>query len=98
MNIDELQKILKRKKANKIFPFDGTESLPMAGRIKRGMKSKCFFCKEDITDERFVAGFKTGHKNVLMHSSCFREEEALYNSSVVQPIIKNFFKGINQDE
>jgi hypothetical protein len=90
MNINELEKMLKRKKPRKIFPLDGTESLPMAGRLKRGIKSLCFFCKSDIVDETFVAGFKAGHKNVLMHQECFEEEHMLYTSTIVKKILPGF--------
>lgn len=89
MKIDELEKTLKRKKPHKIFPFDGIESLPMSGRLKHGIKSKCFFCKQDITDNTFVAGFKQGHKNVLMHESCHHEEYILYTSV----ILEKFYSG-----
>lgn len=89
MKINELEKALKRKKPHKIFPFDGTESLPMAGRLKRGIKSLCFFCKSTIVDPTFVAGFKAVHKNVLMHESCFNEENILYTSTIMQ----NFYSG-----
>lgn len=92
MNISELEKTLKRKKPHKIFPFDGTESLPMTGRIKHGMKSKCFFCKADILDPTFKAGFKTGHKNVLMHESCYNEEYMLYVSLVLDRFYKTPLK------
>ncbi len=87
MNIKELEKVLKRRKPHKIFPLGGTESLPMDGRIKRGIKSLCFFCKTDIVDPTFVVGFKQGHKNVLMHQSCFEDEQLLYTSTITA----NFF-------
>lgn len=94
MNIKDLEQALIKKrrkgKPHKIFPLDGTESLPMAGRLKHGIKSLCFFCKCDITDETFVAGFKTGHKNVLMHQECFENEHLLYTSSIVKKILPGF--------
>jgi hypothetical protein len=53
-----------------IGPLDHTRRLPMARRLSRGLRTVCDVCREHITDEYFVAGFKAGHPNLTMHESC----------------------------
>ena len=50
--------------------LDGRLRLPTAVRIARGMKTKCDACGEEITDEFFIGGFKTGQPNLKLHERC----------------------------
>lgn len=69
-------KIMKQVwKTYDIGPLDGFMILPMAGRIRAGMKSVCTACRKDITEETFLAGFKAGERNRLFHISCVPENE-----------------------
>ncbi len=49
--------------------------LPTAARIKCGMKTVCKACHQNITDEFFVVGFKTGMHNMLFHESCLTPDD-----------------------
>ena len=53
-----------------IGKLDFTKELPMAGRIRAGMKTNCDRCGKPITSETFVAGFKAGIKNMKFHAAC----------------------------
>ncbi len=53
-----------------IGPLDHAVRLPMRLRLKRGMTSRCVVCHKDITDDFFIAGFKTGERNMMMHETC----------------------------
>ncbi len=50
--------------------LDVAARLPMSLRIRRGMKSPCCVCGQQITDEFMIAGFKKGHPNMMMHEAC----------------------------
>lgn len=66
-------KILKqvtRTERTEIGSLDGRLRLPTAGRIARGMKTRCDACGEEITDEFFIGGFKTGQPNLKLHECC----------------------------
>ena len=58
-----------------IGPLDGTLRLPMAGRIRHGMKTVCDHCGENITDEFFVGGFRAGLPNMKFHERCAAGQE-----------------------
>lgn len=49
--------------------------LPTAGRIKRQMKTICRACNQNITEEKFLGGFKAGMPNMLFHIECVPENE-----------------------
>lgn len=57
-----------------IGPLDGVIRLPMAGRKSRGVKSICDICRNGITDDFFIGGFKTGFRNMLFHERCADEQ------------------------
>lgn len=64
-------KILKSRMVHvDIGQLDHKIPLPMAGRIAAGMKTTCDACGRAITDETFIAGFKTGHANLKLHEKC----------------------------
>lgn len=88
MNIDELEALMKDKpkkiKLNKIMPLDGVLTLPMESRLKHKLKTKCFFCKTDITDEYFIGGFKKDYKNIMAHTNCYNGMENLYLKSILK--------------
>lgn len=44
--------------------------LPMAGRLRRGIKTTCTACYKPITDDFFIGGFIKGRKNILLHIAC----------------------------
>ena len=54
--------------------LDNTLRLPMARRISSGMKTICDRCGKSITEDYFVAGFKEGHRNMMFHESCAKDE------------------------
>ena len=56
-----------------IGALDHRLRLPMAGRVRQGMKTRCDVCGKDITDEFFIGGFKEGHRNLLLHEACAEE-------------------------
>ena len=53
-----------------IGQVDWAKKMILAPRIKRGMKSQCAVCGKEITGEFFIAGFKAGQKNIMMHEAC----------------------------
>ncbi len=53
-----------------IGQLDWAKKMILAPRIKRGMKSQCAVCGKEITGEFFIAGFKAGQKNMMMHEDC----------------------------
>lgn len=53
-----------------IGELDATIRLPMALRLKKGMKTTCDRCGKPITDPFFIGGFKAGRHNMLFHESC----------------------------
>ena len=53
-----------------IGKLDFTKELPMAGRMRKGMKTTCDRCGKPITSETFIAGFKNGMKNMKFHAAC----------------------------
>ena len=53
--------------------LDHAKRLPMAGRLRRQMRTVCDACREPITDEYFYGGFATGHRNLLLHEACTPE-------------------------
>ena len=62
-------------KVKDIGLLDATLRLPTAGRIKRGMKTVCVVCHQPVTDPFFIAGFKAGHPNMIIHEACLPEGE-----------------------
>ena len=50
--------------------LDHALRLPMAGRLRRGQRTVCKICGQPITDEFFIAGFRDGERNMLLHESC----------------------------
>lgn len=50
--------------------LDVTHRLPMASRIANKMSTICDVCRQEITDEFFVAGFKAGVRNLKLHERC----------------------------
>ena len=59
-----------------IGPLDATIRLPMASRLKYGVKTVCAVCGKPITDEFFLGGFKKRHRNLMLHEAC-ADEQAL---------------------
>jgi hypothetical protein len=55
--------------------LDATLRLPTAGRIQKGMKTTCARCGKAITDPTFIAGFKAGHHNLMLHEACMPADE-----------------------
>lgn len=53
-----------------IGPLDSKLRLPMASRLRAGMKTTCDHCGKAITDEYFIGGFKAGHRNLKLHEHC----------------------------
>jgi len=53
-----------------IGPLDMAARFPMRLRIQLGIKSPCCVCHQQITDEFMIAGFKSGHPNMMMHEGC----------------------------
>ena len=53
-----------------IGALDHTLRLPMAGRVRSGMKTICDRCRQPITDEFFIGGFKAGMHNMKFHECC----------------------------
>jgi hypothetical protein len=49
---------------------NATILLPMASRLRRGMKTTCCVCRKAITDETFIGAFFDGLPNKMMHVSC----------------------------
>ena len=62
-------------KVKDIGRLDATLRLPTASRIKRGMKTVCCVCKKPVTDPFFIAGFKSGYPNMIIHETCLPEGE-----------------------
>lgn len=59
--------------AVEVGPLVGKLRLPMAGRIARGMKTRCDACGKEITDDFFVGGFVTAGANLKLHEACAEE-------------------------
>lgn len=53
-----------------IGPLDATMRLPMSGRPANRVETICDACGDRITDEWFIAGFKTGERNLKLHERC----------------------------
>lgn len=62
------------RKLKDIGKLDQIKKLPMAGRIRAGMKTICDRCRKPITDEYFVGGFKKGLPNMKFHESCLDKD------------------------
>ena len=62
--------IVPTTKLKDIGELDATRRLPMAGRLRRKMKTICKSCGKPVTDEYFIAGFKKGLPNMIFHESC----------------------------
>lgn len=58
-----------------IGPMDAHARLPMEIRLRHKMKSVCKRCGKDITDEFFIAGFKSGHPNMMFHEACIPTDQ-----------------------
>ncbi len=58
-----------------IGPLDHCMKLPTASRIAHGMKTICRSCGEPVTDEFFIAGFKEGQSNLILHRVCISPDE-----------------------
>lgn len=56
-----------------IGKLDNTLDLPMKSRLHAGLKTVCDACGKSITGERFVVGFKKGHRNMTFHPECLEE-------------------------
>ena len=56
-----------------IGPLDTTLRLPTIGRKKYNMKTTCVRCGKQVDDEYFIAGFKKGHPNMILHEKCAKE-------------------------
>lgn len=69
VTIHESLRVLKAKN----IVLDHVLRLPMAGRIRRQIRTVCDVCREPITDEYFYGGFATGHRNLLLHEKCTPE-------------------------
>lgn len=67
--IHESQRVVRAKN----IVLDHVLHLPMAGRLRRQMKTVCDACREPITDEYFYGGFAQGHRNLLLHEACTPE-------------------------
>lgn len=50
--------------------LDSTIEADATARVKRGMKTACASCGDDIPAGPFVIGFKAGHKNMALHVRC----------------------------
>ena len=55
--------------------LDATMTLPTEPRTRFGLKTVCDRCGKPITDEYFIAGFKSGEKNMLFHEACVEKME-----------------------
>ncbi len=53
-----------------IGELDAAIRLPMMTRLLKGLVTKCDVCGEEITDEYFVGGFKSGQPNLKLHERC----------------------------
>ena len=63
------ENVMVHRKRN-IGRLDHALRLPIAGRIRYGMKTNCKSCLQPITDEFFVVGFKNGERNIMLHETC----------------------------
>ncbi len=48
--------------------------LRLAMSPRKGMKTVCDACRKPIEDEFFIGGFKSGHRNLILHEACAGEE------------------------
>lgn len=69
VTIHESQRVVRAKN----IVLDHVVRLPMAGRLRRQMKTVCDACRQPITDEYFYGGFAQGHRNLLLHEDCTPE-------------------------
>jgi hypothetical protein len=53
--------------------LDHALRLPMAARLRVGMRTVCDACRQPITDDYFYGGFAAGHRNMLLHEHCTPE-------------------------
>ncbi len=54
-----------------IGTLDHKIRLPVESRS--GMNIICDACRNPIEDKFFIGGFKTGHRNLILHESCAEE-------------------------
>ena len=63
-----------RKRVTRTEQVDVVETgrlrIMMAGRIRRGFKSPCGICGDEITDDFALGIFSEGHPNTLIHEAC----------------------------
>ena len=55
--------------------LDATLRLPTAPRTGHHMATICCICGQQIEDETFLAGFKLGYPNMILHEACLPEGE-----------------------
>ncbi len=54
-----------------IGPLEKVMRLSAIGRHVRGMKTTCVRCGKQVEEDYFIAGFKTGLANMIIHESCW---------------------------
>lgn len=54
-----------------IGPLDKVMRLPIMARRERGMKTTCSHCGKQVEEDYFIAGFKTGMANMILHEKCW---------------------------
>jgi hypothetical protein len=68
-----------------IGPLDHALRLPTASRVLHAMKTICRACREPVTDEYFIAGFKAGENHMILHESCCADEPAVKRLGAPNP-------------
>jgi len=60
-----------------IGQLDKAGRLPTKSRLMRKIPTICDSCGENVTDEWFIVGFKSGHKNLILHEKCCKPEDVV---------------------
>ena len=68
-----------------IGPLDHALRLPTVARTSHGMKTICRSCRQPVTEEYFIAGFKAGEPNMILHESCCSDEPAVKRLGAANP-------------
>ena len=68
-----------------IGPLDHAVRLPTAARTSHGMKTICRSCRKPVIEEYFIAGFKAGETNMILHETCCSDEPAVKRLGPANP-------------
>ncbi len=53
-----------------IGEFDWSQRLPMVGRKRAGLVTKCDACGKIVEDDHFILTMKKGERNMFFHEAC----------------------------